>query len=127
MKHWILLLACCAGFLTGCGQKFAENVDPDQAGQALRTALDAWKDGKSNSDLQGQTPPIVMNESDWTAGGRLLDYKMNDSGVLDGRQIRWVVQIKVQDKTGKVSDKKATYVIDTIPRVVIVRDTFAQG
>lgn len=125
MKSPSVLCVCCVVLLTGCGKQLAENVDPDQAKQALQTALDAWKDGKSNAELGSLQPPIVMNEADWTNGGRLLDYKMDAAGTVDGRQVRWVVQIKLQDKAGKVSERKATYIIDTVPRIVIVRDTFA--
>lgn len=119
---WLIPLIC---FLAGCGYQHAENVDPGEAGQALRTALEAWKEGKANAELQGLRPPIIMNESDWTSGHRLLDYQMHDSGAMDGRQVRWTVQIKLRDETGKVKERKATYVIDTIPRIVIVRDPFA--
>jgi hypothetical protein len=45
---------------------------------------------------------------------------------MDGRQVRWVAQIKLRDKSGKEATKKATYTVDTIPRVVIVRDPFAK-
>jgi hypothetical protein len=125
MRHSWFLLFCFASFLSGCGHRNVENVNPDQAGEVLRTALGAWKDGKTRADLEGQQPSIIMNEGDWDSTNRLLEFKMDDSGRLDGRQMRWVVQIKLQDKNGKVSDKKATYIIDTIPRIVIVRDTMA--
>jgi hypothetical protein len=111
--------------IAGCSSSMAEKVDPEQARSALNTALDAWKGGKSNSDLAALEPSLLMNESDWSAGNRLLDYKMEENGRLHGRQVRWVVQIKLQDKSGKVRERKATYIIDTIPRIVIVRDTFA--
>jgi len=125
MRSFPLALIGGVIVLSGCGQTVAENVDPGQAERVLRTALDAWKDGKTNADLEAQQPSIIMNEADWTNGNRLLEYKMTDTGKLDGRQVRWVVQIKLQDKNGKVTDRKATYIIDTIPRVVIVRDSFA--
>ena len=125
MKPLYLVCFCSVISLAGCGKPLPENVDLEQARQALQTALDAWKAGKSNAELGSLQPPIVMNEADWTNGGRLLDYTMNEKGTLDGRQVRWVVQIKLQDKTGKASERKATYIIDTIPRIVIVRDTFA--
>jgi hypothetical protein len=124
VKYSILFLSFVF-FVSGCGYRHAENVDPDQAGKVLRTALEAWKDGKNNADLAKFSPSIIMNESDWTSGKVLLDFKMNEAGAMDGRQVRWVVQIKLQDKEGKVSDRKATYIIDTDPRVVIVRDSFA--
>jgi hypothetical protein len=111
-------------FLLGCGQR-AENADLEQAEPALRTALEAWKGGKSQEDLAGQTPSILMNEDDWRVGKRLLDFKMDDQGALSGRQVVWHAQIKLQDNSGKTEDRRATYVIDTTPRIVIVRDKFA--
>jgi hypothetical protein len=125
MRLFWFLTICSIGFLSGCGQQAAENVNPDQAGEALRTALEAWKDGKTRADLEGQRPSIIMNESDWDPVNRLLEFKMDDTGRLDGRQMRWVVQIKLQNKNGQVNERKATYIIDTIPRIVIVRDSFA--
>lgn len=125
MKYSFFLLICCMSMLTGCRPTLAENVNPDEAGPLLRTALEAWKGGMTTADLADQKPSIIMNELDWSSGNRLLDFKMADTGSLDGRQVRWVVQLKLQDKNGKVSDRKATYIIDTIPRVVIVRDSFA--
>lgn len=125
MKYRLTILALATGTLCGCGSKLADNVDPGQAEQSLRTALDAWKGGKSSAELEAGQPSIIMNELDWSGGGKLLEYRMEPAGVLDGRQVRWVVQIKFQDKGGKLQDRKATYIIDTIPRIVIVRDSFA--
>ena len=51
----------------------------DQAGPALRAALEAWKGGKSQQDLADQTPSIIMNEDDWRGGKRLLDYTVDVS------------------------------------------------
>jgi hypothetical protein len=119
-------LACIVLFLAGCGHRHAENVDSDDAGKSLGVALEAWKGGKTPAELEGQQPSIIMNDMDWAGGAKLLDYKLNDAGSLDGRQMRWVAQLKLQDKAGKVSERKATYIIDTIPRIVIVRDTFAR-
>jgi len=126
MRRYWFLFVCFVSFLSGCGHSNAENVNPDQAGEALRTALNAWKEGKTRADLEGQLPSIIMNEGDWDSANRLLEFKMEDAGQLDGRQMRWVVQIKLQDKNGKVTDRKASYIIDTIPRIVIVRDPFAK-
>jgi hypothetical protein len=125
MKPLSFLFLCCVSALAGCGQPVAEAVDPDQAKQALRTALDAWKGGKTSAELEAQQPSIIMNESDWTGGSRLLDFTMDEAGRLDGRQVRWVVRIKLQDRSGKVTERKANYIIDTVPRIVIVRDSFA--
>jgi len=115
-------LALC--LLSGCGRKLDPDVDPAEGDKALRTALEAWKSGKSPEDLEKEHPPILMNEDDWRMGKRLLDFKM-ESGSLSGRQVRCRVQIKLQGKDGKTVDREAVYIIDTIPRIVIVRDSFA--
>jgi hypothetical protein len=102
-----------------------EPADLEQAGPALRTALEAWKDGKSQEELTNQKPSILMNEDDWRMGKRLLDFRMEDQGALSGRQVVWRAQIELQGKSGKTEKQWATYVIDTTPRLVIVRDRFA--
>ncbi len=124
MKY-VLLTGVCLGFLSGCGKGPGPNADIDQAGPALRTALEAWKDGKPQTDFAGQNSSILMNEDDWREGKRLTDYKMDDAGALQGRQVVWWVEITLEDKDGKAVTSKAKYVVDTTPRLVIVRDRFA--
>lgn len=126
MKPYRFLLVLFVGLLSGCGQHVTESVNPDQAGEALRTALTAWKDGKTPDELEAQQPSILMNEDAWRSGSSLLEFTMDPAGKMDGRQVRWVAQIKLRDKNGKETTRKATYVIDTIPRIVIVRDPLAK-
>lgn len=123
MRVFFGALSLC--FLLGCGRSAVEPADLEQAGPALRTALEVWKDGKSQEELANHHPSILMNEDDWRMGKRLLDFKMEDRGSLSGRQVVWHVQIKLQDPSGKTEDRRATYVVDTTPRIVIVRDRFA--
>ncbi len=123
MRVFFPALALCV--LAGCGPRSLEPADLGQAGPALRTALEAWKDGKSQEDLANQKPSILMNEDDWRMGKRLLDFTMEEQGALSGRQVVWRAQIKFQDSSGKTEERRATYVIDTTPRLVIVRDRFA--
>ena len=118
---YVVLVLC---LLPGCHRTMHTDVSPAEADRALQTALEAWKGGKSQEDLQKGQPSIIMNEDDWRTGKRLLDFKM-EGGALSGRQVRCRVHIKLQDKDDKMTEKDATYIIDTIPRIVIVRDTFA--
>lgn len=124
MKRMILILILALGLLPGCGRKLDADADPEMGDKALRTALEAWKSGKSPGDLEKEHPSIIMNEDDWRMGKRLLDFKM-EKGSLSGRQVRCRVRIKLQDKDGKTVERSAVYIIDTIPRIVIVRDSFA--
>jgi hypothetical protein len=118
----LLVLALC--LLPGCSRRLDPPADTAEADRAMRAALEAWKDGKSQADLEHGSPSIIMNEDDWRAGKRLLDFTMID-GSLSGRQVRWRVRITLRDKDGKPVERQATYIIDTTPRIVIVRDTFA--
>jgi hypothetical protein len=124
MFRTVVFIAFSVCLLSGC-RRTVVNSDAEQAGPALRTALEAWKSGKSPSDLEGLSPSIIMNEGDWESGKRLLEFKMDDKGTLVGRQIQWRVQVKIQDKSGKTQDRRVSYTIDTTPRIVIVRDIFA--
>lgn len=120
---YLVVVGLC--LLQGCNKGPTEAADIDRAEPALRTALEAWKSGKSQQVLTEQTPSILMNEDDWREGKKLMDYKMEETGALYGRQVVWWVQIKVEQKGGKVEERRVKYVIDTIPRIVIVRDRFA--
>lgn len=121
----LFLAILCLGLFSGCGRS-TKPADLDQAGPALRTALEVWKGGSSQKELESQHPPIVMNEDDWREGKSLMDYKMEEAGRMYGRQVVWWVQIKLKDKSGKSEDRRAKYVIDTTPQLVIVRDRFAR-
>lgn len=126
MKRSFVGIAVLAlALLPGCGQRGpGADADADAGEKALLTALEAWKGGKSQQDLEKGSPSIIMNEDDWRNGKRLLEFKVVESS-MDGRQVRRKVQIKLQDKDGNTVDRNATYIIDTTPRIVIVRDSFA--
>ena len=124
MKRLALIIILTLCLLPGCHRTLHADVSPADADKALQTALEAWKGGKSQADLEKGQPSIIMNEDDWRTGKQLLEFKM-ENGSLSGRQVRCKVHIKLQDKDGKATEKDATYIIDTTPRIVIVRDTFA--
>ena len=124
MKRLIIFAVISLCFLQGCRRGLDKAADADEGAKALRTALEAWKSGKPPEELRSANPSIVMNEDDWRTGKRLLGYKVEEVA-LSGRQIRATVQIKLEDRDGKTRDQKAVYIIDTTPRLVIVRDTFA--
>ncbi len=123
MRRFTLLMAVGLGLLSGCSRGLGPDADLEQADRVLETALEAWKSGKTPQELeQGQS--ILMNEDDWRTGKRLLDFKM-EKGALSGRQVRCRVRITLRDKDDKTVERSAVYIIDTTPRIVIVRDSFA--
>ena len=118
-----LLLALLPVLALGCGgARPPEPADPDQAREALRAALDAWRKGEPPDALKGRQPPIYVNDADWQAGHRLAGYELKGDGKYYGAQFRCSVVLSLELGKGKRSDKVVKYLIDTHPRVVIVRD-----
>lgn len=111
----IVLLAGCAG------STVPPPVDPADARQQLTVALDAWKAGEPVDALARRDPPVVFVEPLWEKGTRLLDYEVTRVE-LSGRQGRGTAKLSLQDKDGKAYQRKIAYVIDTTPKVVIVRE-----
>jgi hypothetical protein len=124
MRHLAMFILVALLFLPGCGGSLGPDSDRDVADKALRSAMEAWKNGKSQDDLEKESPSIIMNEDDWRTGKRLIEFKIEEC-TLSGRQVRCRVRIKLQDKDGKSAERNAVYIIDTTPRIVIVRDRFA--
>jgi hypothetical protein len=124
MKHVVLTIPLLVLLLSGCNRGLGPEANRDDADKALRTALDAWKSGKPQDDLDKENPSIIMNEDDWRVGKRLLDFTMEESS-LSGRQVRCRVRLKLQEKNDRPTERNAVYIIDTTPRIVIVRDLFA--
>jgi hypothetical protein len=126
MQRFTIAIALILVVQFGCSRRLDPDVDPAAADIALRTGLDAWKSGKSPEDLEKARPSIIMNEDDWRTGKQLLDFTM-DKGAKSGRQVRCKVHIKLQGKDGTTTERDAVYIIDTTPRIVIVRDLFASA
>jgi hypothetical protein len=124
MQRFTIAIPLAILVISGCSRGLDPDSDVSVADNALRTSLDAWKSGKSQEDLEKGQPSIIMNEDDWRTGKKLLDFKM-EKGALSGRQVRCKVHIKLQGKDGKTTERDAFYIIDTTPRIVIVRDSFA--
>jgi hypothetical protein len=123
MKRLALFITVALCFLPGCRRGLGPDADAAAADNALKTALEAWKSGKSPDDLEKERPPIIMNEDDWRLEKRLIDFKI-EKGSLSGRQVRCRARLTLRDKDRTV-ERDAVYIIDTTPRIVIVRDSFA--
>src|SRR5215470_8580294 len=75
----IIIAVLC--LLPACHRLPDPDASQSEADKALRTALEAWKNGKSQADLEKENPSIIMNEDDWRTGKQLLDYKMEASAL----------------------------------------------
>ena len=112
----LLLMAGCGG------PEVPPAVDTADAGRQLSTALEAWRAGEPYGSLASRNPPIIFTEPLWEGGTRLVDYELGPVE-LNGRQGRCTARLTLVGKDGKKSQRSIGYQIDTVPRVVIVRES----
>lgn len=116
----VALLVALSAVALGCSPGVANPVDPEGARAALKTALDAWKEGKTPDSLQSASPAIVAQDMEWAGGAKLLDYSVvSDKSAdanLDAR-----VKLTLTAK-GKKVQREAKYLVTTSPAVTVFRD-----
>ncbi len=106
---------------SGEGQRAAP-VDPPRAREALRAVLDNWKDGGTPASLKSASPPIVVQDFDWEAGARLIEYRVLDDGKDDDANLRIPVELTLRDPRGKDVQKRVSYVVGTSPTITVFRE-----
>jgi hypothetical protein len=129
---WVVaacLIVLATLFLPGCtGSSGAYPIDEPQARDALKTALDAWKNGETSKSLASSSTPMTVQDFEWDTGAKLIDYQVLDEGKTEGSNLR--VQVKLTTigeptkgkKEAKPAEKKASYVVGTSPRLTVFRD-----
>ena|SRR5579871_2327800 len=109
--------------LAGCGgPKMPTPADPQQARQALRSALDAWQRGEKSENLRGGAPPIHVVDGDWDRGLRLTQYQLAPKDQASGPDLLCPVQLSLRDGRGRSFNKRVVYLVGTGPHVSIVRE-----
>jgi len=113
----------------GCSISSSANpVDVPQARDALKIALDAWKNGESTKSLASSSTPMTVQDFEWDSGAKLIDYQLMDDGKPEDANLRIGVKLTMiaeqgKGKTqGKTLEKKASYVVGTSPRLTVFRD-----
>jgi hypothetical protein len=122
------LVALATLFLSGCsGSSQAHAVDPPRAREALKLALDQWKGGAEPRSFSSSATPMTVQDFDWAAGAKLIDYQIVDDGKAADANLR--VQVKLalsgsgKDK-GQIHEKMVWYLVGTSPSVTVFRDMF---
>jgi hypothetical protein len=129
---WVVaacLVALATLLMPGCGNSsVAHPVDAPQALDALKIALDAWKKGETSQSLASGSPPMTVQDFEWDTGAKLIEYRLVDDGRADGPNLRIQVMITTSgepakgQKQAKPTEKKASYVVGTSPRLTVFRD-----
>jgi hypothetical protein len=118
-----LLAIGFAALISGCS-KDAVPVESAKARETLVTALDQWKAGSSVEALQKASPPIFVNDTDWSSGSVLKEYRLMDDGKEMDIYFSCLVELKLvlRDKSQVV--RTVTYMVRTSPELTIKRKMF---
>lgn len=104
--------------LAGCARK----DDLNKAQSVVETALESWKKAEDPRSLVGQG--IEINDPDWKAGHRLLDYTVKSAVSQPQQGPRVVVELNLQTKAGKKIRSEVAYEVIIADTVKIGRDAF---
>lgn len=111
--------------LSGCLRAgHAHDVDPSRAREALKTALDLWKNGGEPRSLATSATPMTVQDFDWASGLRLNDYQVLGDGDPRGANLSIQTVLTLKTKKDKPLRKRAWYLVGTSPAVTVFRDVF---
>jgi len=117
-------LALTIGLLTVTGCGGSHRVQPDVAQQTLKTTLESWKEGKAPESLKDAKPSIVVQDADWSAGAKLVEYQIQEGATPVDSNLYATVKLKLKDAKGDESEKTTTYVVGTSPVLTVFRKAF---
>ena len=108
--------------LAGCsGSRGSAPVDAARARAALGAALDGWKKGDAPAALNAGPAPVTVQDLDWVAGARLLDYQVTGEGKAEHVNLRIPVTLTLKTADGQEIRKDVNYVVGTSPIVTVFR------
>jgi hypothetical protein len=109
-------------FVAGCGGAGSQGGNEDEARTALTKALDAWKAGRTAADMRQESPEVVVGDSDWKQGRKLLAYEIG-RGMFDGKNLRVPVTLTVAQPPRSNRKLVVNYIVGTKPVITIFRDS----
>ena len=120
----LLPLLVCVLAAGGCGSDVYQSapVNADTAREVLTGTLESWKEGNAIDAMQKETPPIIVQDLDWSAAAKLIDYEFVDDGEESGANLKVRVKLTLADGSGGQSEKTVTYVVGTSPKLTVFRD-----
>ena len=89
--------------------------------------MDQWKTGESPKSLESSATPMTVQDFDWAAGAKLVDYQIVDDGKAYDANLRVQVKLVLGDPAkhkSKAAAKTVWYLVGTSPSVTVFRDMF---
>ncbi len=118
-----LALLATALLLGGCSSSpRTAPVDSERARDALKTALDGWKNGEDPATLKARTPSIMVQDMDWMTGSKLVDYQVDGEGRKAESILYVPVKLTLRNPKGQEVKKNVSYLVGTSPSLTIYRD-----
>jgi hypothetical protein len=105
----------------GCGSGVGAATE-EAARDALKSALDSWKSGRKAEDMRNESPEVIVGDSDWKHGRRLVGYEIAGSGSFDGKNLRVPVKLTLAHPPRGNRTVIANYIVGTQPVVTLFRD-----
>ena len=123
-QWWVgLLIIAALNLAFGCGQTSV--VPPVMAArQALETALNAWKDGKTQQSLTVGTPVVNAVDSEWANGKKLASFEIVREEPSDSDK-RFVVVLKFVQPDEAI--ETSYIVIGLSPITVFRKEDYERG
>ncbi|HVA48863.1 MAG TPA: hypothetical protein VNH11_21025 [Pirellulales bacterium] len=94
----------------GCQRADVKDYVPadEVARQALTTALDAWKAGKTLDQIGATSPAVNVQDIQWRDGKKLTAYEIVGPAASDDQNRRFTVKLTFQ---GAAAPVETTYVV----------------
>jgi hypothetical protein len=121
-RRHLLCVAAVFFFQIGCAPATAPMSDAKKAKELLQSMLDEWKAGTSMDGMKHRDPPIYVIEDLWRSGNKLDNYTLVGESETLGSNIRFEVELKCNNESGKVIEKSVRYIVTTQPALTMVRE-----
>ena len=107
----------------GCGgepKPLPPATTPEASRAALIAAFDAWKQGATYDQLSTQSPPVYLQDDDFTRGRRLIAYEIEGEPKMIGIGMSYVVVLTFAD--GPKPNRRLAYRVVTDPHTSVSRE-----
>jgi hypothetical protein len=109
--------------ICGCsGEPRAAAVDVAVARVTLEQVMEHWKSGGKIDELRDREPEVVVQESLWSEGRKLMEYSLVGEGRPEDANWFCEVELTLESNGGNEPvKKKITYVVGTDPVLTVFR------
>lgn len=109
-------------WFVGCSQPQVPISDMAQAREVAEQVLEAWKSGSAMDDMKTLSPPIIVSEDLWRKKVKLNAYSFIGEGSMLGPNVRFEIQLKYKDESGRDVEKVFPYLVTTTPVITFFRE-----